>query len=163
MSVDKKDVSKKVMRMKKRARKRTRKGGKLRKAGSHWYELEMYFDEKARELIGVNESGFMRGVLEDFVIVQVPEDKSIEEINVLGIRLADMGIKALVVKEGITFLRLREVSGEQESTLNKMMTSQDNLAEQKEEIDKLIEEREKRDAKDSTPDTQPIDVDDADS
>lgn len=163
MSVDKTDVKKKVARATKNSKRCTRKGGKLRKAGQHWYELEAYFDIKAREIIGVNESGYMRGVLEDFVVVQVPEEKSVEEINVLGARLADMGIKALVVKEGITFLRLREVSGEQEKTLNKMMERQDNIDEQSEEIDRLMVEREKRDGTDSTPDKQPIDVDDSNS
>ena len=153
MSIDKDDIQKKVKRAKRVAARRNRTGGKFRKAGKHWYEIEAYFDEKRREIIGVNESGYMLGVLEDFVIVEVPPNKTPVEINVIGTRLAEMGIKALVIQQGIRFLRLKEISGEQEKKLNDILEHQDNAEYKQKAIDEMIDNWEKRNAEDCESDT----------
>jgi hypothetical protein len=163
MSVDKKDVLKKVKGAKRSAARRTRKGGKLRKAGQHWYELEEYFDEKQKKIIGVNESGYMLGVLEDFVVVQVPEDYPLVDLDLLGNRLADMGIKALIVKEGIRFLRLREITGEQEKKLNEILERRTRFDEKQKEIDRVSEERGNGNGADSKTDSKTERADNLDS
>jgi hypothetical protein len=153
MSVDKKDVLAKVERAKKVAKRRTRKGGKLRKAGQHWYVLEEYFDENKKEIIGINESGYMLGVLEDFVIVRIPETMPIIEVDALGIRLAEMGIKALIVKEGIRLLRLREVTGEREKKLNAILSQQEELANRQKAVDEMVDCWERRNGEEAASDT----------
>ena len=124
MSSLEKELQDKITKAKTATKRRTRKGGKLRKAGSHWYELEAYFDERENQIIKVNDSGFMRGVLEDFVVVEVPREKSMSDISRIGALLARNGVKALVVQEGIRMLRLKEISGERVAELDAIMEKQ---------------------------------------
>jgi len=171
MSIDKDDVQKKVNRAKRVAARRKRPGGKLRKSGKHWYEIEAYFDERKKEVVGVRESGYMLGVLEDFVIVEVPEIKSPAEISVMGTRLAEMGIKALVIQRGIRFLRLKEISGEQESKLNEMIANQELFEkleqERKQDAENemlaKLEQARKQDAENSESDTTESKIGSADA
>ena len=109
---------------KKSAEARKRKGGKLHKKGTHWYELEGYFDPKLIESTPIQDSGFMMGVLEDFVVVEVKEDTTVATIQQIGTQLAEMGIKALVVRAGIRFLRMTSCTAEQEKKLNEILKKQ---------------------------------------
>jgi hypothetical protein len=104
--------------------KRKRKGGGLHKRGSHWYELEAYFDPKLIESTPIEDSGFMMGVLEDFVVVEVKEDTAVATIQQIGAQLAEMGIKSLVVRAGIRFLRLNGCDPEKEKQLDEILKKQ---------------------------------------
>lgn len=103
---------------------RKRKPGKLHRKGSHWYELESYFDPALIESTPVEDSGFMMGVLEDFVVVEVKEDTPHVRIESIGKVLAEIGVKALIVRAGIRFLRLKSCDGDQEAKLNAILAKQ---------------------------------------
>lgn len=131
-------LKKQVVRAKKTAFVRKRKPNKLRLAKKYWYELEAYFDPKEIEAIPVLDGGFMMGILEDFVVVEVSKDKSMEEINMLGAYLEKSGLKALIVREGIKFLRLTEVDKEKVVELDAILARRREVDAKQKELDKKI-------------------------
>ncbi len=131
-------LSKQAVRAGKTAAVRKRKPNKLRLAKKYWYELEGYFNPKAIEAIPVLDGGFMMGILEDFVVVEVPSDKSTEAINKLGAYLQSAGLKALIVQEGIRFLRLTEVTKEKATELDEILERRIKMDAQQKELDKKI-------------------------
>lgn len=114
---------------------RKRKGGAMHKRGSHWYELEAFFDPKLIEATPIENSGFMLGILEDFVVVEYKKDMTSEAIDQIGHKLNAMGLKAMMVPEGIRFMRLRGVTDEEERTMNEFM--EDRKAAEAEKPEKL--------------------------
>lgn len=109
--------------------KRKRKGGALHKGGAHWYALESFFDPKLIESTPIEDGGFMMGALEDWIVVEVKADWSPEKIQAIGDRLTAIGINALVIHEGIRFLRLRAITGGEEARLNEILEAQKAPAE----------------------------------
>jgi tRNA(Met) C34 N-acetyltransferase TmcA len=107
------------------AGKRKRKPGVLHKHGAHWYALEDYFDAHKIEAMPVKGSGFMLGTLEDMVVVEVPEHFSPAAIQGIGDSLTSIGIKALVIREGIRFLRLRAVEDQERARLDTIVATRD--------------------------------------
>lgn len=97
---------------------------RLHKAGPHWYEIKAYFDPRNAVATPVEDSGFMIGVLEEFVVVEVPESFSQDAIMRIGAQLSDIGVKALVVREGIRFLKLSGCAPEQERQLDAIVEAQ---------------------------------------
>ncbi len=106
---------------KKSSKKRKRVGGTMHKRGAHWYGLEAYFDPKLIEATPIEDSGFMLGVLEGFVVVEYKKDMTMEAIEGIGERLNAMGLKVMMVPEGIRFMRLCAVGAEQNEEMNRML------------------------------------------
>lgn len=103
-----------------KAAKRIRQGNKIPASKKpQWYELTDYFDPKEIAPVTVRGSGFMLGPLEDFVVVEVPSTFSGDQRSLLGKMLGEMGLKSLIVAEGIRFLRLSGVSEEVARELSK--------------------------------------------
>ena len=125
------------------AKRRKRKPNRMRsaKANKYWYELEAYFDAKDIEIIPVKDGGFMMGILEDFVVIEVSREKSTQEINDLASYLASMGFKSLIIHEGIKFLRLKEVTGVKAKELDEINKRQVRAEEKQKELDALIEKK----------------------
>jgi hypothetical protein len=132
-------IERSVTKFKKVAKKKKRKPNRLRAINQYWYELEAYFDSLEGEPIPVQNGGFMRGILEDILVVEVEKGTPMAQINALGSYLNSVGIKALVVEHGIRFVRLKEVTGDQEKKLNEILAEH-----------KAKEAREKRDAASKT-------------
>jgi hypothetical protein len=106
-------------------RKRQSRAERIHRAGSHWYELDAYFDPHEIEATPIKDSGFMLGVLEDFVVIEVKKGTSDDQIQHTGKLLGEMGIKVLIVREGIQFMRLKACGHEQEKKLNKILEEQE--------------------------------------
>jgi len=88
----------------------------LRKRGEHWYELVEHFDPQLIERMPLKKGrGFIMGRLDAFTVIEVNDDVEVEHV---GKWLAERGIRALIVKEGIRFLKLRTVSAEMEGKLD---------------------------------------------
>ncbi len=106
----------------KSTKKRKRKRGALKlKDDARWFELEGYFDPSLIEATPIENSGFMMGVLEDMVVVEVEKEWPHARIMALGAKLEELGIKALIVQRGIKFMRLKAVTNAQEKNLNEIM------------------------------------------
>ncbi len=113
---------------------RQRTPGKLQKRGQYWYELKATFSEDDKELLPIEDSGYMLGVLEDIIVIEVEKATPQEQIARIGKWLADQGMKALVVEKGVRFLKLCAVSKDQEAKLNELERHrrlQETLAEAK--------------------------------
>lgn len=122
-------------------KKRKRKPNRLRVAKQYWYELEAYFDPHEIKATPVSGGGFILGILEDFVVVEIPKDKTKEDIYALGQYLAKVGLKALIVQAGIRFLRLTEVDKKKASELEEILVRQKATDERQKELDKKIAEK----------------------
>lgn len=106
-------------------RKASRGRAQHAKGASRWYEMTAAFDPTLAEAVTLKDSGFMRGMVEDFLVVQVEETMSVEKVQALGEHLNRMGVKALVIKQGVEFLRLRVCSREQEKQLDQVLKTQE--------------------------------------
>jgi hypothetical protein len=111
-------------RVRAKAGKRRRKSGEVSRPGTHWYGIEDYFDPTQIEAVPVKGAGFMMGVLEDMVVIEVPKAMASDNNLVrLGQQLSSMGIKALIIQEGVRFLRLRSVSDEERNKLDAIVAA----------------------------------------
>lgn len=91
----------------------------VRKEGEHWYELVEHFDAKDIKRIPV-ESGkaYVMGRLDHLVVVEVARGTSQQGLADLGAWLERHKIQALIVTEGVKFVKLRSVSEEDEAKLD---------------------------------------------
>ena len=91
-------------------------------AVEHWYELVEYFDPEKIETINLPQTqgyrSFVRGVVKDLVIVEVPSSMPSARIKGLAISLGEMGFKALIVSDNVKFMKLRPCSAEESELLD---------------------------------------------
>lgn len=83
-----------------------------RRVGEHWYELLEYFDasDTVRIPHPAGERAYLRGMLRDTFVVEVPAESSPEQIQRFVEVLGDNGVKpALVIRAGVRFLKLAGV------------------------------------------------------
>jgi hypothetical protein len=100
---------------------------KVRREGEHWYELLEHFDAAKIERLPVKEGrAFILGRLAGLTIVEVSRaflgdvgpDEEQQAIARLGKWLESNGIEALIVTEGVRFLKLATVAPEMEAKLD---------------------------------------------
>lgn len=95
-------------------------GDSLRQEGEHWYELIEYFDPHAIQRIPGPSNAFMMGMLQDAIVVQIPEGTEPEEVPQFVAALSAKGIDnpVLVVTDKVRFVKLGTVSEEMEARLD---------------------------------------------
>jgi hypothetical protein len=81
-----------------------------------WYQLVSYFKDADLEATPIA-GAFFRGVLEEMVIVEVPKNFHEEKLGELAVWLENNGIKAMVVQEGIRFLKIKPATADQRAVL----------------------------------------------
>lgn len=73
-----------------------------------WYRVVEYFDEKPQPMrVPVDAPSYLLGKIGEIRIVQVPKSTTRETAEQLGTWLKDHGVEALIVMEGVTFMKLR--------------------------------------------------------
>jgi hypothetical protein len=81
-----------------------------------WYALTAQFDDK--DLAATPIAGaFFRGPLKDIVIVEVQRDFPQDKFGELGAWLEQHGIEAMIVQEGIRFLKIAPADETQQKVL----------------------------------------------
>jgi hypothetical protein len=79
--------------------------------GEHWFEAIGYFDPAGATLVPVGDAGgpraFVLGALDDLLVVEIPRDMGATALEAVGTHLAQAGKHAILVTEGIRFLKLR--------------------------------------------------------
>jgi hypothetical protein len=96
----------------------------LRQPGEHWYELIEHFDAHAIQRLPVKQGrAFIMGQLNSMTVVEVSRDMGQEALAKLGQWLEDNGIEALIVTEGIRFLKIGTVAPEIETQLDAAPTA----------------------------------------
>lgn len=104
---------------KRQSAERKKKIAKRRAAGitEHWYELVEYFDPANIKTVTLDEvqgyRTFLHGFVEDMAIVEVSHNLPEDQIKMLGVRLGEMGVKALIVSDNVKFMKLRPCSVEE--------------------------------------------------
>lgn len=79
-----------------------------------WYRLEAVFDDKNLAATAIR-GAFFRGALDKLMVVEVQADFPDEQYGALAKWLENHGIEAMVVKEGVRFLKIAPADkGEQE-------------------------------------------------
>jgi len=81
-----------------------------------WYQLVSMFDDKDIQTTPIK-GAFFRGVLDKTVIVEVQQNFPQEQYGPLAEWLEKNGIEAMVVKEGVRFLKIRPATEDQETVL----------------------------------------------
>ena len=91
----------------------------VRRAYEHWYEVIEYFDASEIKRLPV-EGGdaFIMGKLDDVTIVEVGKGTPMDAVKRLGEWLKENGIDALLVSEGVKFMKLRPASENQATKLD---------------------------------------------
>lgn len=91
-------------------------------AGEHWYELTAAFDPNQIRMLPLPDGkrAFLMGVLDDLVIVEVPKDTSTDTARAFQEFLRRQGLKsaAIVVTDGVQFMRIRRVEDKQARALD---------------------------------------------
>ena len=108
-------------------KRKTKRKQRLKKGTTHWFELKAAFDPTDGVVVPGGE-GFMRGALEDFVVVSVGPEVSQAVIAAMGAQLNEIGVKVMVVRNGVEFLRLRVCDEAQEKKLDKILKANDEAA-----------------------------------
>lgn len=90
----------------------------LRPGKAQWFGLETYFDPQHIEATPIEDGGFMMGVLDEIVVVEVDPATEQTKIERIGALLNELGLKALIVHKGIEFLRLRACTPEETKRLD---------------------------------------------
>ena len=98
------------------------------RAAAHWFALVAAFDPLKIEAVTVEDSGFMMGMLDDVSVVEVATDMPQARIDQMGAVLNELGIKALIVRRGIQFLKLRACDAAEERKLNEIALARDAAA-----------------------------------
>lgn len=83
------------------------KSKKKKTKKTEWYELISYFDPDEIKPVPVEGRVFLMGAVNDIPIVEVARDTPEDKLESLAQWLEEAGIEALVVTEGVKFLRLR--------------------------------------------------------
>ena len=92
----------------------------VRRDYEHWYEVIEYFDASAIERLPVDGGdAYIMGKLDEVNIVEVGKGTPMEAIKRLGGYLKENGIDALLVSEGVKFMKLRPASEDQASKLDR--------------------------------------------
>jgi len=92
----------------------------VRRDYEHWYEVVEYFDASEIKRLPVDGgSAFIMGKLDDVTIVEVGKGTPMEAVKRLGEWLKENGIDALLVSEGVKFMKLRPASEDQAAKLDR--------------------------------------------
>jgi hypothetical protein len=90
-----------------------------RKPGEHWYQIVEYFDPDGIQTLPMKQgSSYIMGSIGDMVIVSVSRDTNQATVERLGEYLSEHGLEALIVSEGVTFLKLRLADHKEEKKLD---------------------------------------------
>jgi len=92
----------------------------VRRDTEHWYEVIEYFDADAIQKLPVDGgSAFIMGKLDEVNIVEVGKGTPMDAIKRLGEWLKENGIDALLVSEGVKFMKLRPATDSQSEKLDR--------------------------------------------
>jgi hypothetical protein len=92
----------------------------VRRDTEHWYEVVEYFDADAIQKLPVDGgSAFIMGKLDEVNIVEVGKGTPMDAIKRLGEWLKENGIDALLVSEGVKFMKLRPATDTQSEKLDR--------------------------------------------
>lgn len=95
-----------------------------------WFALTAQFDDK--DIAATPISGaFIRGKLKDIVIVEVSRDFPQDKFGELGAWLESHGIEAMIVQEGIRFLKLAPANKDQQRILEAHFQESTAIAKEK--------------------------------
>jgi len=83
-----------------------------------WLGLEAYFDPTEIEMTPIKDAGFMLGAIDDLIVVEMPRTASDAQVSNVGMQMTALGMKVLVIREGVSFLRLREITGAEAEKLS---------------------------------------------
>lgn len=120
-----------------------KKKGKGKKHETPWYELQEALNPENYTRLPFEGDAFLLGHVDDVLIIEIPRGSSAAEIRGLqhGLRSLGMTSAALMVEEGIRFMKLRPLSKkeakEAEEALKKVKD-----AEEAQEADEAEEDRE---------------------
>jgi hypothetical protein len=92
--------------------------------GEQWFEVVSCFDPARIEHFPYGPNGeraFVLGALDKLLVVEVPRTMDGESIGALGRHLSESGKEALIVSEGIRFLRLRALSVSEERDIERQI------------------------------------------
>lgn len=73
---------------------------------SDWYRVVEYFDEPQQMRVPLPVASYLLGKIGEVRIVEVPRSTSRETVEQLGTWLKENGVEALIVQEGVKFLKL---------------------------------------------------------
>jgi hypothetical protein len=91
----------------------------VRRDYEHWYEVVEYFDASEIKRLPVDGgNAYIMGKLDDVTIVEVGKGTPMDVVKRLGGYLKDNGIDALLVSEGVKFMRLKPATDEQAAKLD---------------------------------------------
>jgi len=91
----------------------------VRRDYEHWYEVIEYFDASEIKRLPVDGgSAYIMGKLDEVTIVEVGKATPMEAVQRLGEWLKENGIDALLVSEGVKFMKLRPANEEQAAKLD---------------------------------------------
>lgn len=119
-SPSKAQLLEKIDRLEKKLR-RGHEAEDARQLGEHWYELREVYDPSStlRLPSPMGEGTFLRGMLEGIYIVEVPATSTPQQIRDFQAMLVQNGLEpALIVLEGVRFLKLAAVDAEKEAELD---------------------------------------------
>lgn len=88
-----------------------------------WYQLVAMFDDQDLRATPIK-GAFFRGALDKLTIVEVQKDFPDEQYGPLASWLENNGIEAIVVKEGVRFLRIKPATKAEAEVLDKHMAEQ---------------------------------------
>lgn len=91
----------------------------VRRDYEHWYEVIEYFDASEIKRLPVDGGdAYIMGKLDAVTIVEVGKGTPMDVVKRLGGYLKDNGIDALLVSEGVKFMKLRPATEEQAAKLD---------------------------------------------
>lgn len=91
----------------------------VRRDYEHWYEVVEYFDASEIKRLPVDGGdAFIMGKLDDVTIVEVGKGTPMDVVQRLGAYLKEHGIDALLVSEGVKFMKLKPASEDQATKLD---------------------------------------------
>jgi len=92
--------------------------------GAQWFEIVSCFDPAKYEhfTYGPNgERAFVLGSLDKLLVVEVPKSAHNESVREIGRHLSESGKEAIIVSEGIRFLRLRALTVNEERDVERQI------------------------------------------
>jgi len=92
----------------------------VRRDYEHWYEVTEYFDASEIKRLPVDGGdAYIMGKLDDVTIVEVGKGTPMDVVKRLGGYLKDNGIDALLISEGVKFMKLKPASEDQAAKLDR--------------------------------------------
>jgi hypothetical protein len=92
----------------------------VRRDYEHWYEVTEYFDASEIKRLPVDGGeAYIMGKLDDVTIVEVAKKTPMDVVKRLGEWLKENGIDALLVSEGVKFMKLKPASEDQAAQLDR--------------------------------------------